>query len=39
MRLLSPRRPRLNEGHAYTLSRDALVKMLDQALATARPKR
>ena len=29
----------LNEGHAYTLSRDALVKMLDEALATARPKR
>ena len=29
----------LNEGHAYTLDRDALVKMLDEALATARPKK
>ncbi len=29
----------LNEGHAYTYDRDALVKMLDEALATARPKR
>ena len=28
----------LNEGHAYTYERDALVKMLDEALATARPK-
>jgi NAD(P)-dependent dehydrogenase (short-subunit alcohol dehydrogenase family) len=28
----------LNEGHAYTLDRDTLVKMLDEALATARPK-
>jgi len=27
----------LNEGHAYTYDRDALVKMLDEALATARP--
>jgi len=29
----------LNEGHAYTLDRDTLVKMLDEALATARPKK
>jgi NAD(P)-dependent dehydrogenase (short-subunit alcohol dehydrogenase family) len=29
----------LNEGHAYTYDRDTLVKMLDEALATARPKR
>jgi len=28
----------LNEGHAYTYDRDALVKMLDEALAKARPK-
>jgi NAD(P)-dependent dehydrogenase (short-subunit alcohol dehydrogenase family) len=28
----------LNEGHAYTYDRDALVKMVDEALATARPK-
>ena len=28
----------LNEGHAHTYDRDALVKMLDEALATARPK-
>jgi len=27
----------LNEGHAYTYDRDALVKMLDEALASARP--
>lgn len=27
----------LNEGHAYTYDRDALVQMLDEALATARP--
>lgn len=27
----------LNEGHAYTYDRDALVRMLDEALATARP--
>jgi len=27
----------LNEGHAYTYSRDALVGMLDEALKTARP--
>lgn len=27
----------LNEGHAYTYDREALVKMLDEALATARP--
>lgn len=27
----------LNEGHAYTYERDALVQMLDEALATARP--
>lgn len=29
----------LNEGHAYTYDRDTLVKMLDEALATARPAR
>ncbi len=29
----------LNEGQAYSYDRDALVKMLDEALATARPKR
>ncbi|MEO8016856.1 MAG: SDR family NAD(P)-dependent oxidoreductase [Pseudomonadota bacterium] len=28
----------LNEGHLYTYDRDALVKMLDEAMATARPK-
>jgi NAD(P)-dependent dehydrogenase (short-subunit alcohol dehydrogenase family) len=28
----------LNEGHPYTYDRAALVKMLDEALATARPK-
>jgi NAD(P)-dependent dehydrogenase (short-subunit alcohol dehydrogenase family) len=28
----------LNEGHAYSYDRDALVKMLDEALATARPR-
>jgi NAD(P)-dependent dehydrogenase (short-subunit alcohol dehydrogenase family) len=28
----------LNEGHAYSYDRAALVKMLDEALATARPK-
>ena len=28
----------LNEGQPYTYDRDALVKMLDEALATARPK-
>jgi NAD(P)-dependent dehydrogenase (short-subunit alcohol dehydrogenase family) len=27
----------LNEGHAYTYERDALVRMLDEALAKARP--
>lgn len=27
----------LNEGQAYTYDRDSLVKMLDEALATARP--
>jgi len=27
----------LNEGHAHTYGRDALVQMLDEALATARP--
>jgi NAD(P)-dependent dehydrogenase (short-subunit alcohol dehydrogenase family) len=27
----------LNEGHAHTYGRDALVRMLDEALATARP--
>jgi NAD(P)-dependent dehydrogenase (short-subunit alcohol dehydrogenase family) len=29
---------RWNEGHAYTLDRATLVKMLDEALATARPR-
>jgi NAD(P)-dependent dehydrogenase (short-subunit alcohol dehydrogenase family) len=28
----------LNEGHAHTYDRDALVRMLDEAMATARPK-
>ena len=28
----------LNEGQRYTYDRDALVKMLDESLATARPK-
>jgi NAD(P)-dependent dehydrogenase (short-subunit alcohol dehydrogenase family) len=28
----------LNEGHPYTFSRDELVKMLDETLATARPR-
>ena len=28
----------LNEGQPYTYDRDALVKMLDESLATARPK-
>jgi predicted RNA-binding Zn ribbon-like protein len=28
----------LNEGQPYTYDRDALVKMLDEALATARPR-
>jgi NAD(P)-dependent dehydrogenase (short-subunit alcohol dehydrogenase family) len=28
----------LNEGHPYTYERDALVKMLDEALAQARPR-
>jgi NAD(P)-dependent dehydrogenase (short-subunit alcohol dehydrogenase family) len=28
----------LNEGHAYTYSRDELVKMLDAAMASARPR-
>ncbi len=28
----------LNEGHPYSYDRDALVKMLDEALATARPR-
>jgi NAD(P)-dependent dehydrogenase (short-subunit alcohol dehydrogenase family) len=28
----------LNEGHAYTYDRDTLVKMLDEALAGARPR-
>ena len=28
----------LNEGHVYTYDRDALVRMLDEALATARPR-
>ena len=27
----------LNEGQAYTYDREGLVKMLDEALATARP--
>jgi len=29
---------RWNEGHAYTLDREALVKMLDEALVNARPR-
>jgi len=28
----------LNEGHRYTYDRDALVKMLDEAMAKARPR-
>lgn len=28
----------MNEGHLYTYDRDALIKMLDEALATARPR-
>jgi hypothetical protein len=28
----------LNEGQPYTYDRDALIKMLDEALARARPK-
>ena len=28
----------LNEGHAFTLDRDTLVKMLDEALAKSRPR-
>lgn len=28
----------LNEGHRYTFERAALIKMLDEALATARPR-
>jgi hypothetical protein len=28
----------LNEGHRYTLERAALIKMLDEAPATARPR-
>jgi hypothetical protein len=28
----------LNEGQPYTYDRDALVKMLDEALAGSRPK-
>jgi hypothetical protein len=28
----------LNEGQQYTYDRDALVEMLDESLATARPK-
>src|SRR5687767_14059784 len=28
----------LNEGHAHTYDREALIKMLDEALATARPR-
>jgi NAD(P)-dependent dehydrogenase (short-subunit alcohol dehydrogenase family) len=28
----------LNEGHAYSYDRDALVRMLDEALAKSRPK-
>ncbi|HEV7606702.1 MAG TPA: SDR family NAD(P)-dependent oxidoreductase [Steroidobacteraceae bacterium] len=28
----------LNEGHPYTYDRDALVRMLDEAMATARPR-
>ena len=29
----------LNEGQAYTYDREAMVRMLDEALANARPKR
>ena len=28
----------LNEGQPYTYERDALIKMLDEALSTARPR-
>jgi hypothetical protein len=28
----------LNEGQPYSYDRDELIKMLDEALATARPK-
>jgi hypothetical protein len=28
----------LNEGHPYTYDREALVKMLDEALAPSRPR-
>ena len=28
----------LNEGHPYTYTRDELVKMLDAAMANARPR-
>jgi hypothetical protein len=28
----------LNEGQAYTYDREALIKMLDEALAQARPR-
>lgn len=28
----------LNEGQPYTYDRDALIKMLDEALANARPR-
>jgi hypothetical protein len=28
----------LNEGQPYTYDRDALIRMLDETLATARPK-
>lgn len=27
-----------NEGHAYAFDREALIKMRDDALATARPR-
>jgi hypothetical protein len=27
-----------NEGHAYTFDREALIKMLDDALAGSRPR-
>jgi hypothetical protein len=29
---------RWNEGHAYTLDRETLIKILDEALAGARPR-
>jgi len=29
----------LNEGQVYTYDREAMVRMLDEALANARPKR